>query len=262
MALNSQRSKRLPPVRRGTIYDLYLTLSDDRLLEYDIDKLVFEARSPYQKVQIVHSKSLGNLLVLDELQNISEADLIYTETLMQRGKENYTGKEIVILGGGDGGLLWELLKEKPKFVTMLEIDDVVIKACSQHMRSICGNCLDKRKGENYEIIVGDCVKTLAHMIEEGRQFDYVFGDLTDIPISPTPHGDAWDFIRLILNSSMKVLKSTGKFMTHGNGASCPESLEMYEQVLSQLCVPIAFTKDSAFVPSFFEDWVFYQVSLK
>ncbi|XP_033318105.1 spermine synthase isoform X2 [Bombus vancouverensis nearcticus] len=262
MALNSQRSKRLPPVRRGTIYDLYLTLSDDRLLEYDIDKLVFEARSPYQKVQIVHSKSLGNLLVLDELQNISEADLIYTETLMQRGKENYTGKEIVILGGGDGGLLWELLKEKPKFVTMLEIDDVVIKACSQHMRSICGNCLDKRKGENYEIIVGDCVKTLAHMIEEGQQFDYVFGDLTDIPISPTPHGDAWDFIRLILNSSMKVLKSTGKFMTHGNGASCPESLEMYEQVLSQLCVPIAFTKDSAFVPSFFEDWVFYQVSLK
>ncbi|XP_076391646.1 spermine synthase isoform X2 [Megachile rotundata] len=262
MALNSQRSKRLPPVRRGTVYDLYLTLSDDRLLEYDIDKLVFEARSPYQKVQIVHSKSLGNLLVLDELQNISEADLIYTETLMQRGKESYTGKEIVILGGGDGGLLWELLKEKPKFVTMLEIDDIVIKACSQHMRSICGDCLDKRKGENYEIIVGDCAKTLAHMIEEGRQFDYVFGDLTDIPISTTPHGDAWDFIRLILNSSMKVLKPTGKYMTHGNGASCPESLQMYEEVLSQLCIPVTFTKDSAFVPSFFEDWVFYQVSLK
>ncbi|XP_026667456.1 spermine synthase isoform X2 [Ceratina calcarata] len=259
MALNSQRSKRLPPVRRGTIYDLYLTLSDDRLLEYDIDRLVFEARSPYQKVQIVHSKSLGNLLVLDELQNISEADLVYTETLMQRGKESYTGKEIVILGGGDGGLLWELLKEKPKSVTMLEIDDVVIKACSQYMRSICGDCLDKRKGDNYEIIVEDCAKTLAHMIEEGRQFDYVFGDLTDIPISPTPHGDAWDFIRLILNSSMKVLKSTGKYMTHGNGASCPQSLEMYEQVLSQLCVPVTFTKDSAFVPSFYEDWVFYQI---
>ncbi|XP_076221299.1 spermine synthase isoform X2 [Nomia melanderi] len=262
MALNSQRSKCLPPVRRGTIYDLYLTLSDDRLLEYDIDKLVFEARSPYQKVQIVHSKSLGNLLVLDELQNISEADLIYTETLMQRGKESYAGKEIVILGGGDGGLLWELLKEKPKFVTMLEIDDIVIKACSQHMRSICGDCLDKRKGENYEIIVGDCVKALARMIEEGRQFDYVFGDLTDIPISTSPHGDAWDFTRLILNCSMKVLKPTGKYMTHANGASCPEALEMYEQVLSQLCVPVTFTKDTAFVPSFFEDWVFYQVSLE
>lgn len=47
----------------------FLSFQDDRLLEYDIDKLVFEARSPYQKVQIVHSKSLGNLLVLDELQS-------------------------------------------------------------------------------------------------------------------------------------------------------------------------------------------------
>jgi spermine synthase len=53
--------------------------------------------------------------------DMSESDLIYTETLMQRGKENYEGKEIVILGGGDGALLWELLKEKPKFVYMLEV---------------------------------------------------------------------------------------------------------------------------------------------
>lgn len=53
--------------------------------------------------------------------DMSESDLIYTETLMQRGKENYEGKEIVILGGGDGALLWELLKEKPKFVYMFEV---------------------------------------------------------------------------------------------------------------------------------------------
>ncbi|XP_014214939.1 spermine synthase isoform X1 [Copidosoma floridanum] len=262
IALNSQRSKRLPPVRRGTIYDLYLTLSDERLLEYDIDKLVFETRSPFQKVQIVHSKSLGNMLILDELQNMSEADLIYTETLMQRGKECYEGKEIVILGGGDGGLLYELLKENPKHITMLEIDIVVMDACSKYMRSVCGDCLDKRKTAKYEIIVDDCVKTLNNMIEEGRKFDYVFGDLTDIPISTTPQGDAWDFVREILNASMKVLKPNGKYMTHGNGASCPESLKMFEDVLDQLCAPVKFTKDSAFIPSFFEDWIFYQVSLK
>ncbi|KAJ8679979.1 hypothetical protein QAD02_015766 [Eretmocerus hayati] len=261
-ATSASRSHTLAPIKRGGPFERYFPTADERLLEYDIDRLVFEARSPYQKVQIVHSKSLGNMLVLDELQNLSEADLIYTETLMQRGKENYEGKDIVILGGGDGGLLWELLKENPKHVTMLEIDDVVMKACSQYMRSVCGDCLDKRKTSSYEIIVGDCVKALTHMIEEGRQFDYVFGDLTDIPISPTPHGDAWDFIRLILNSSMRVLKPTGKYMTHGNGASCPESLKMYEDVLSNLSVPVEYTKDSAFIPSFFEDWIFYQVSLK
>lgn len=44
-------------------------ISDERLLEYDIDSVVFDERSPYQKVQIVHSKSLGNMLVLDDLQS-------------------------------------------------------------------------------------------------------------------------------------------------------------------------------------------------
>ncbi|XP_046752505.1 spermine synthase [Diprion similis] len=262
VAAAATRSHTLVPIKRGGHYERFYPTSDGRLLEYDIDKLVFEARSPYQKVQIVHSKSLGNMLVLDELQNMSEADMIYTNTLMQCDKENYTGKEIVILGGGDGGLLWELLKQNPQFVTMLELDEVVMKACSQHMRSICGDCLDKMKGDNYEIIVGDCVKTLKHMIEEGRQFDYVFGDLTDIPISPTPDGDAWNFIRLILNSSFKVLKPTGKFMTHGNGASCPDSLKMFEEVLSELPGPVTITKAQAYIPSFYEDWIFYQVSLK
>lgn len=44
--------------------------TDERILEYDIDSVVFEQRSPFQKVQIVHSKSLGNILVLDELQSM------------------------------------------------------------------------------------------------------------------------------------------------------------------------------------------------
>ena len=37
------------------------------------------------------------------------------------GGENYEGKTALILGGGDGGLLCELLKQNPKFVTMVEV---------------------------------------------------------------------------------------------------------------------------------------------
>lgn len=49
-------------------------------------------------------------------------------------------------------------------------------------------------------------------------------------------------------------------MTHGNGASCPESLKMYEDaVLGKLQPKVKFTRDTAFVPSFMEDWIFYQV---
>lgn len=50
-------------------------------------------------------------------------------------------------------------------------------------------------------------------------------------------------------------------MTHGNGASCPESLRMYEEQLEKLSPKVKYTRDTAFVPSFMEDWIFYQVSL-
>ena len=70
---------------------------------------------------------------------------------MQRGVQNYEGKEICILGGGDGALLYELLKENPKFVTMLEIDEMVMQACNVHMKSICGDVLQERKGEDFEV---------------------------------------------------------------------------------------------------------------
>ena len=259
--LGCKKSHRLPAIKRGTV-DCYFITSDERIVEYDIDEVLFEEKSPYQKVQIVHSKSFGNLLLLDDLQNISEKDLIYTETLMQRGKEDYKGKEIVILGGGDGALLYELLKEQPKFVTMLELDKVVMDACKKYMRSACGNVLDNYKGENYEILVDDCVKLLNKYIKEGKKFDYVFGDLTDVPISPTPEGEIWDFIRLILSSSLKVLKPNGKYMTHGNGASSPAALEMLEGEFEKMQPAVTFTRDSAFVPSFMEDWIFYQVSFK
>ncbi|XP_073983397.1 spermine synthase isoform X2 [Rhodnius prolixus] len=256
--LGSTKSNKFPPLRRGGINRYYPT-SDERILEYDIDALVFEEKSPYQKVQIVHSRTLGNMLILDGLQNLSDRDLIYTETLMQRGKEDYAGKEIVILGGGDGALLYELLKENPKNVLMFELDEVVIRACRMHMRECCGDVLDSMKGPNYEIILGDCMTSLEAMIKENRQFDYVFGDLTDVPVTPTPQNEIWDFIRLILKTSMKILKPKGKYMTHCCGAACPGALKMFEDQLSSLGCEVDYTKATAFIPSFLEDWLFYQI---
>lgn len=59
--------------------------------------------------------------------------------------------------------------------------------------------------------------SLDQFIKEGRKFDYVFGDLTDVPITDTPTGEMWNFIKKILDVSFKVLKPTGKFMTHVGG---------------------------------------------
>lgn len=53
--------------------------------------------------------------------DLAESDLAYTLAIMGSGRENYTGKEVLILGGGDGGILFEMVKQKPKMVTMLDI---------------------------------------------------------------------------------------------------------------------------------------------
>lgn len=58
------------------------------------------------------------------------------------------------------------------------------------------------------------MKSLDMFASEVRKFDYVFGDLTDIPISDTPSGEMWEFIMKIWQKSFKILKPTGKFMTH------------------------------------------------
>ncbi|KAH8316732.1 spermine synthase [Drosophila bipectinata] len=259
LKLKAVKGQKLPALKRGDVAR-YFPSSDERIIEYDIDKVVYEARSPFQKIQIMHSKTLGNMLLLDELQNIAESDLIYTETLMCRGVENYEGKEICILGGGDGALLYELLKENPKHVVMLEIDELVMQACNKYLSVICGDVLEKRKTDQYEIIVGDCVDYLKKFIAEGRKFDYVFGDLTDIPITDTPEGETWDFIRTIFEHSFKVLKPDGKYLTHGNGSTCTVGLRLFEEQLDLLRPKVKFTTTKAFVPSFMEEWLFYQVT--
>lgn len=60
--------------------------------------------------------------------DLAESDIAYTKAIMGSGKENYAGKEVLILGGGDGGILAEVVKQKPKMITMLEISFTV---CAQ-----------------------------------------------------------------------------------------------------------------------------------
>lgn len=139
-------------------------------MEYDVTDLLFDETTPYQKVQIVKSKTMGNILVLDDLQSeqnwpyvyvcphrivivsdLGEMDLPYTHTLMGKNVETYQDKEILILGGGDGALLYELLQENPKEVVMVELDEVVIKACSKYMRSVCGDVMDNYDGPHHKV---------------------------------------------------------------------------------------------------------------
>ncbi|XP_078415687.1 spermine synthase [Cetorhinus maximus] len=257
---NIKRLKRLPAVVRGGTIDRYWPTADGRLVEYDIDDVVYDEDSAYQNIKILHSKQFGNILILNGDINLGESDLPYTQAIMGNGVEDYTGKEILILGGGDGGILYELVKLKPKMVTMLNIDQMVIDACCKHMRKTCGDVLDNLKGDCYQVLVEDCVPVLKTYAAEGRLFDYVINDLTAVPISTSPEEEStWDFLRLILDLAVKVLKPTGKYFTQGNCANLTEALAMYEEQLNKLYCPVEYSKKVVCVPSYAELWVFYTV---
>lgn len=252
--------KRLPAVVRGAKVDRYWPTADGRLVEYDIDEIVYSKESPYQNIKILHSNQFGNILILNGDVNLAESDIAYTHAIMGSGKEDYCGKEVLILGGGDGGILFELVKLKPKMVTMVEIDQMVIDGCRKHMRKTCGDVLDNLKGDCYEILVEDCIPVLKMYAKEGRMFDYVINDLTAVPISTSPEEDStWEFLRLILDLCMKVLKQDGKYFTQGNCVNLTEALTLYEEQLRMLYCPVEFSKEIVCVPSYMELWVFYTV---
>ncbi|ELW67576.1 Spermine synthase [Tupaia chinensis] len=217
-AFNTGRIKRLPPIVRGGAIDRYWPIADGRLVEYDIDEVVYDEDSPYQNIKILHSKQFGNILILSGDVNLAVA---YTRAIMGSGKEDYTGKDVLILGGGDGGILCEIVKLKPKMVTM--------------------------------VLIEDCIPVLKRYAKEGREFDYVINDLTAVPISTSPEEDStWEFLRLILDLSMKVLKQDGKYFTQGNCVNLTEALSLYEEQLGRLYCPVEFSKEIVCVPSYLE----------
>ncbi|KAL1790701.1 spermine synthase [Sigmodon hispidus] len=127
------RVKHLPPIVRGGVIDRYWPTADGHLVEYDIDEVVYDEDSPYRNIKILHSKQFGNMLVLSGDVNLAESDLVYTLAIMGSGKEDYTGKDVLILGGRDGSILCEIVKLKPNMVTMVEIGQMVIDRCKKYM---------------------------------------------------------------------------------------------------------------------------------
>ncbi|CAD7680936.1 unnamed protein product [Nyctereutes procyonoides] len=233
------RVKRLPPLVGGGAIDRSWPTADGRLVEYDIDQEVCDEDSPYQNIKILHSKQFGNTLVLSGDVDLAERGLAYPQAVTGGGEEDYGGKDVLILGGGDGGMLRETVRLEPKMVTMVEIDRMVIDGCKKYVRKTCGDVLDSLKGDCYQVLIEDCMPGRRRCAQEGRGLDYVIKDLTA-------------FLRLILDLSMRVLKQA-------NCVDLAEALSLYEDQLGRLHCPVEFSKEMVCVPSYLGLWAFYTV---
>ena len=75
---------------------------DGRLVECGIDGVVCDEDSPYQNIKNLYSEQFWNILILCGDVNVGESDLACTRAIMGNGKEDYTGEDVMNLGGSVG----------------------------------------------------------------------------------------------------------------------------------------------------------------
>ena len=80
--------------------------------------------------------------------------------------ENYADKEVLILGGGDGALLAELLVERPEpaHVTMVELDAAVMRAVRDHAPGLARGALDAEAGPRHLTVTGDALAYMEQVL--------------------------------------------------------------------------------------------------
>ena len=145
----------------------------------NVYQLLFQGKSKYQDVLVFKSKTFGNVLVLDgAIQTTDRDEFAYQEMLAHLPMFSHPNpKQVMIIGGGDGGILREVLKhECVERVVMCEIDEMVVQVAKQFLHGLSA-CFDSHK---LELHIGDGFEFLkGHRAE----FDVIITDSSD-PIGP------------------------------------------------------------------------------
>ncbi len=179
-------------------------------LRYTGDVL-FDEISPYQRVRILETYAYGTMLTIDDMVMCTEKDEShYHEMITHPAIQAYQAvngpiKNALVIGGGDGGTIREIFQYKSvDQVTMVEIDEAVVRACKQHIPSIATD-FDNPK---LNLIIGDGIDFVAKSKPE--QFDVIIVDGSD-PAGPAEGLFTKDFYA----NCMKALKPNGVLVTQG-----------------------------------------------
>lgn len=150
-------------------------LHDDFRQRLRVSKVLYQDKTEHQDLIIFENPSLGRVLALDGVVQTTEADEhIYHEMLSHVPILAHGDADaVLIIGGGDGGMLREVLKHPDIAATMVEIDPGVIELCREHMPSLSCGAFDNPRAD---LVIADGAKFVAGT---ERRFDVIIIDSTD-----------------------------------------------------------------------------------
>jgi len=158
-------------------------------LFFKVKNLLYSHRSPYQRIEVIENEYFGKMLLLDGLVQTTERDeFCYHEMLVHPALITHPSpKDILIIGGGDGAALKEILLYPVERLWLVEIDSQVIEASKNFFPWLSPALEDGR----VELTIADG-EEFIHKIN--RKFDVVLVDSSD-PVGPSSRLHEEDFYR-------------------------------------------------------------------
>ncbi|MCA9717634.1 MAG: methyltransferase domain-containing protein [Myxococcales bacterium] len=151
--------------------------SSGTVVEFELERVVFQTRTPHQDVIIADTAYFGRVLFLDGVVQSSVNDeAMYHEALIHPGVTLHGAPRRVLLGGaGEGAALRELLRHPGvESVLACDIDDEVVQAVREYMPELCQDAFEDPRVEYRAADVEDVVDGAAP-----GEFDVVILDVTD-----------------------------------------------------------------------------------
>lgn len=166
-----------------------------------------DVQSPFQRVRILESYKYGKMLTLDDMVMTTEHDEFhYHEMISHPAMHMHADpKNILVIGGGDGGTIREILRhENVTKVTMVEIDGEVIEACKKHLPNIASEFGNPK----LELLVDDGIAFAKNAKPES--YDIILVDGSD-PVGPAEGLFSVEFYQNCYNA----LKKDGILVAQG-----------------------------------------------
>jgi len=156
-----------------------LEIKNGRALKVRITKSLEKIKSEFQEIEVVESQSFGKILLIDEVIMLTEADeFCYHEMIAHVPLcVHPKAKKVLVIGGGDGGTVREILKhDSVNEVDVCEIDEKVIEISKRHFPYLA-NSFDDPKVKIYCEDGNKFIKSLKD------EYDLIIVDSSD-PIGP------------------------------------------------------------------------------